>query len=513
MENQSESKKYSIMIIYERDINVDFLMDMLSDDYDVRLALNGKKAIEDITVYAPDLILLNINKPEKNGREVCRRLKANDATRELPILFVAEKGEEADEAMGLVMGAEDYISKPISTPITKARINTHIQLKAAREELYRQNDLEKENTRLKALVEQLSGVELKTELNDLIAVPKLLAKDNNLTDMQKEILQRAEECSYRVMQSINSSIDLYKIETKSYYFEPVLVDLVKLLHRLRGDIQSILMARNIGFEITVSGTPVVMTDTFEVLGDETLFYSMFANLIKNAVEASPAGENVVISLDKKDKENLILIHNQGTVPTEIQNRFFDKNITFGKEKAEGLGTYISKLIVLTMEGKISFTSDDEKGTILTIRFPVEYRSNGAAGDGNDRKDKFRIVVIDDYAMMRKLIAGFLRDMGYSNITMLDSGQAAVKYLESEKVNLIISDYDMPGMNGIELLKRVKGDSDLCKVPFVMVTGRSDQNIVANAVSLGVAQYIVKPFTANVLEQKLKGILERRLISD
>ncbi|MBF0230284.1 MAG: response regulator [Desulfamplus sp.] len=514
MKLQSHKTKKNLMIVYERDINIDSVMNILNEEYETQLVLNGKKAIEEITICPPDLILLYMKQPEKNGRELCRRLKANECTVEIPILFISEQGEDSEKARGLVMGAEDYIHEPVSASILKARIRTHLYVKSARDQLLMQKMLQEENVRLKVLLEKLSGDAVQTGLNDLMEVPRLLAKDDNLTDRQKMILKKAESAGSKVIGNLNSSIDLYKMEDQTYKFNPVPVDLVKILYQIKKDIRNMLMAGNIGFTISIAGIPAVMTDSFEVLGEKTLFYSLLLNLIKNAVEASYEDNKVNVALENQKKENLILVHNRGIIPNEIRDSFFEKKSTYGKENREGLGTYIAHLIVLTMGGKISFTSDDEKGTTLVIRLPNQYSIaepvQEICDDDKNANDSFRILVVDDYAMMRRLIAGFLKDLGYRNIIKVDSAVEAVKYLETEKVNLIISDYDMPGMNGIEFLQHVKKDGALCKIPFVMITGRSDQNIVSNALSLGVAQYIIKPFTANILEKKLRRIFECRL---
>ncbi|MBF0205102.1 MAG: hybrid sensor histidine kinase/response regulator, partial [Desulfamplus sp.] len=370
---QSHKTKKNLMIVYERDINIDSVVDILNEEYETQLVLNGKKAIEDITICPPDLILLYMRQPEKNGRELCRRLKANECTLEIPIIFVSDQSaSESEIARGLVMGAEDYIHEPVSASILKARIRTHLYLKSTRDQLFMQTMLQEENLRLKTLLEKLSGDDVKTGLNDLVGVSRLLSKDDNLTDKQKMMLKNAELSGSKVIENLNNSIDLYKIENQTYEFNPVSVNLVKILYQIKKDIRNMLMAGNIGFAISIAGIPATMTDSFEVLGETTLFYSLLLSLIKNAVEASYKDSKVTIALEHKKNENLILVHNRGIIPNEIRDNFFEKKSTYGKENHEGLGTYVAQLIVLMMGGKISFTSDDQQGTTLIIRLPNQY---------------------------------------------------------------------------------------------------------------------------------------------
>ena len=114
-----------IMVVDDTEANIDILVETLADDYKVSVAMDGESALEDIKVNRPDLILLDVMMPDMDGYEVCRRLKADPQTRDIPIIFVTAKSDESDETKGLDMGAVDYIpnrsahpsSRPGSKPI------------------------------------------------------------------------------------------------------------------------------------------------------------------------------------------------------------------------------------------------------------------------------------------------------------------------------------------------------------------------------------------------------------
>lgn len=125
----------------------------------------------------------------------------------------------------------------------------------------------------------------------------------------------------------------------------------------------------------------------------------------------------------------------------------------------------------------------------------------------DEKKKIKILIVDDFATMRKVIRNLLKQSGYDNIVEADDGRAAMDILKSTKVDFIISDWNMPNMNGIELLKAVRADTELKGMPFLMVTAESLKDNVIEAVKSGVSNYIVKPFTAEVLNEKMGKILE------
>jgi len=117
-----------------------------------------------------------------------------------------------------------------------------------------------------------------------------------------------------------------------------------------------------------------------------------------------------------------------------------------------------------------------------------------------------ILIVDDFASMRRIIKGTLKSIGFNNFIEAEDGAVALKLLEKEKVGLIISDWIMPNMNGLEFLKAVKGNAKLKVIPFIMVTAEGQKGNVLEAINAGVNNYIVKPFTPETLHAKLKKVL-------
>lgn len=118
----------------------------------------------------------------------------------------------------------------------------------------------------------------------------------------------------------------------------------------------------------------------------------------------------------------------------------------------------------------------------------------------------RIIVIDDFQTMRRIIINLLRQLGFTNMSEADDGSTAWERLQSEKVDLIISDWNMPKMTGMELLRKVRSDERLRTTPFIMVTAEGKRENVIAAVQAGVSNYIVKPFNAATLKEKLVKVI-------
>jgi len=121
--------------------------------------------------------------------------------------------------------------------------------------------------------------------------------------------------------------------------------------------------------------------------------------------------------------------------------------------------------------------------------------------------KMRILVVDDFASMRKIIKGLLKQIGFQNIEEADDGSTALEKLKMGEFGLVICDWNMPKMPGIELLKAVRNDPRLKELPFLMVTAEAKKDNVMEAVKAGVNQYIVKPFTAETLQKKIEKIFD------
>lgn len=117
----------------------------------------------------------------------------------------------------------------------------------------------------------------------------------------------------------------------------------------------------------------------------------------------------------------------------------------------------------------------------------------------------KVLVVDDFSTMRRIVKNILRQLGFNNILEADDGTTAASLLEREKVDLIISDWNMPNMTGIELLRHVRSTDELKDTPFLMVTAEAQQENIIEAVKAKVSNYIVKPFTADTLNEKIEKI--------
>ncbi|MDO6514558.1 chemotaxis response regulator CheY [Neptuniibacter sp. 2_MG-2023] len=120
----------------------------------------------------------------------------------------------------------------------------------------------------------------------------------------------------------------------------------------------------------------------------------------------------------------------------------------------------------------------------------------------------KILVVDDFSTMRRIIKNLLRDLGMTNVLEADDGQTALPILKQGGIDFLVTDWNMPGMTGIDLLKEVRSDPNLAAMPVLMVTAEAKKEQIIAAAQAGVNGYVVKPFTAAVLKAKIDKIFER-----
>jgi two-component system chemotaxis response regulator CheY len=121
-------------------------------------------------------------------------------------------------------------------------------------------------------------------------------------------------------------------------------------------------------------------------------------------------------------------------------------------------------------------------------------------------NNLKFLVVDDFVTMRRIVKGLLGELGYSEVTEADDGNTALPLLKNGDFDFLITDWNMPGMPGLELLKAVRGDARLAKLPVLMLTAEAKREQIIEAAQAGVSGYVIKPFTAATLKEKIDKIL-------
>ncbi|MEO5354204.1 MAG: hybrid sensor histidine kinase/response regulator [Magnetococcus sp. XQGC-1] len=358
--------KAKILIVDDMPMNIKLLVNALIHQYLPVVANEGETALQLAEQEKPDLILLDIMMPGMDGYTVCQRLKAQASTRDIPVIFISAMNDEMDEMQGLQLGAVDYITKPFSIPIVLARIATQISLRDSYRQLEQQYAALREMEKLRKDVEAIARHDMKSPIDGIIGCASMLVRHGHLPP--EELLgfhQMILDAARQLREMVNLSLNLIKMEQGHYEAAMQPLDLLPILRRILADQQSQSGAKAIPVHLLLDGQIPREEAHFIVLGDETLCYTMLANLFKNALEASPVGQPVQVALSA-DEKACIAIHNQGAVPEEIRGRFFEKYTTSGKKGGTGLGTYSARLMAEIQQGAIHLQSSEVEGTTLTV---------------------------------------------------------------------------------------------------------------------------------------------------
>src|SRR4051812_980104 len=234
-------------------------------------------------------------------------------------------------------------------------------------QLEEQNQALRDAFRLREEVERIARHDLKTPLASIATVPRILRERQALRPEDDELLGTVERAALRVLSMVNLSLDLFRMEEGNYRLRAQAVDVGALAHTVARELDA--HARSKGLRIRLD----LPRDTVYAQGEELLCYSTIANLLKNALEASPDGAEVRVSLQRLSDANgdavALDIHNAGEVPPEVRERFFEKYVTYGKRGGSGLGAYSARLMARVQRGALRMTSAGG-GTTLSLRLPL-----------------------------------------------------------------------------------------------------------------------------------------------
>jgi PAS domain S-box-containing protein len=238
---------------------------------------------------------------------------------------------------------------------------------------------QKHIARLRDDVHRMMRHDLKSPLVGIIGLAGLLLKGDDLTEKEREEIGMIQELGERMLGFIDRTRDLFQMEQGNYELHPQEVDLLGILGRIERELRPLALRKRTDLVFTLFGRRTNLEAEYVIFGDEILLEMMFANLIKNGIEASPEGGTISVSIDTMERPghirfHVIDIHNMGVVPVDIREKFFEPYTTKGKEDGTGLGTHNALLIARTHKGDISFTTSEQQGTHVTVRLAGDYQN-------------------------------------------------------------------------------------------------------------------------------------------
>ncbi|MBF0260935.1 MAG: response regulator [Magnetococcales bacterium] len=538
---REEPPKARVLIVDDQPGNVDLLKEWLVD-YQRQVAMSGPQALRAaLSGEPPDLILLDIMMPEMNGYEVCRQLREQPGTKEIPVIFVTAKKEVADESEGFRLGGVDYITKPFHGEIVRRRVATHLELKRhrdalekevaartvelriAKEEAERAREMAEAGNRAKSTFLAHMSHEIRTPLNAILGVNELLM-EANATEEQRRYLEMSRKASESLLALISDVLDFSKIEAGQFDPECSAFDLPALVIGTAEIMQVPARERGIRLQWVVDpGLPV------HVRGDPNRLRQILLNLLGNAVKFTFEGE---VSLEARCEPGgriLFAIRDTGIgIPPDKLTSIFqpfrqaDRSIT-RKFGGSGLGLSICALLVERMGGRIAVESAVGQGSRFSFSLELPtvkeegahplvsvVRQGAREETTRDAERGLSILLAEDSEDNRLLIRAFLKGTPHQ-LTFAEHGEQAVEFFQKARFDIVLMDIQMPIMDGYAATRTMRAwemEQGMVPTPVVALTAHAMQEASAEAMAAGCDYYLSKPISRKRLLEVLQEFAAR-----
>lgn len=365
---KEQCKELLILIVDDTPENLQVLGTILkSEGYRIMIAQNGNQALGATKKAIPDLILLDVKMPELGGFETCKRLKADPATREIPIIFLTAQVNTEDVVNGFELGAVDYVTKPFNATELLVRVGSHLGRVLLQRALAQHSA---EIAQMRREYETLLNRELKSQILPILNCSGLLSQlgGDKLSDYERDWIDTIFENAGKMGKLIEALKQLQEFEVGRQQLKLSGLDFGLLVKRVCADQQAI-----IGNLVKIHFADELSTGFVEA--DEGLLSGVIQNLVRNGVEhtiekETEIGRWVNIRLYNEKQHVVLEINNGGEpIPAQKLGSFFEKFNTGRTGQGMGLGTTYAYLVTKAHDGDISVTSNKAEGTTVRVRLP------------------------------------------------------------------------------------------------------------------------------------------------
>ncbi|MEG3637793.1 response regulator [Magnetococcus sp. PR-3] len=513
MGNMVMSKKAKILVVDDERSTIDHIVTILNGEHALCVAKSGERALALAkTDPKPDLILLDIIMPEMDGYEVCRRLKSDPETKEIPVIFLTVKSTVEDEAFGLELGAVDYIAKPVSPPIITARLSIHLTaINEARMRLQKER-AEAANHAKNAFLAMVSH-EIRTPMNAIMGMNELMNL-TPLTDKQKEYVASQNRAGQDLLTLLNDILDVCDMEQGEFTLSAGnfrLADVVAVVQAVVGE-----RARSKGIEFDIETDPSVGN---QLVGDRHRLTQILVNLCGNGVKFTHEGavhlriENHAQGLSFTIKDTGIGI---GDADKErIFEAFSQSDISLTRQYGGmGLGLHITRQLVELMQGTITVESQQGHGSTFCVVAPFGHWQEDPEAPKSDhvREPKeptntpgLSILVAEDAEDNALLLKHYFKESTHQ-LTFARDGQEALSCYRQGAYDLILMDVQMPVMDGYAATRQIRTwerEAGVDTIPIIALTAHAMADAVADAKAAGCTLFLSKP----IRKQRLLEVIE------
>ncbi|MBF0587919.1 MAG: response regulator [Magnetococcales bacterium] len=484
-----------ILVVEDEKSNIDLLVGLLSERFRIKVAKNGRQGLERVRANAPDLILLDIMLPEMDGFEVCKRLKADPATQQIPIIFITGLDNPEEETRGLEAGAVDFIRKPFNPNVVLARIDTQLELQRQRRDLEALSEL-------KNRFLGMAAHDMRNPLNAICGLSDLMINMEMKSEERTKFITTINNVGNQMLQLINDLLDVTVIESGSFNMERERDDLGALVQE-RIDILKVTAGLK---EVTIEAE-IKQTDTARF--DRSRMRQVVDNLLGNAIKFSSEGSSITVRAGTEEGKVYFQVVDRGPgIPKEEQGRLFDAfqklstRPTAG-EKGAGLGLSIVKKIVDAHEGEVRVNSLPGQGSTFSVYLAVDVDGRVESGvmDSQVEQDRaLKLLLIDDDYALRLMYGKAFEEDAFEVVGEAENGKIGIELHQDLKPDITLLDIEMPVMDGVAALQEIMAQSpDSC---VIMLTSVDHPKVWEECLLAGAKRYLLKGTPYPVLQRKV-----------
>ncbi|MFT5162108.1 MAG: signal transduction histidine kinase [Alteromonadaceae bacterium] len=495
-----------VLLVDDEKANLKILSDLLKDQVDITLAKNGIQAIEKTLQIKPDLILLDVIMPGMDGFEVLSELKRIEATENIPVIFITGLNSAGEEEHGLTLGAQDYIHKPFSPKVVKARVATQLEIVRQRQQLQLLSDQLSQASEAKSRFLANMSHEVRTPLTSIIGYAESIIQGDFKADFQSQAINIIAQNGSHLLNVVNKILDLSKIEANKLEMELIEMDLMAMLNDITALVKQHAQGEGLGFNIKYN-YPLPQ----QIICDPTRLKQILLNLINNAIKFTEVG-SVTMHLGTNHQNQLMFeVEDTGIGLSVMQiDKLFndftqvDYSIT-RKYGGTGLGLSIAKSLASKLGGDITVKSLPGKGSTFTVSVsmvvppgvvwlhdaPAQYQPSRVRNVPKASMPtlKGHVLLAEDHHDNRALFTQLLKRMGLT-VTAVENGELAVQESILQDFDLILMDIQMPVMDGISAMKLLK--TTAMNIPIVALTANAMKNDIDSYLAAGFDCHIAKP---------------------